>query len=132
MIVTQLNVLLISGRHCCLWCLIRLDQLKKVPADREPILLRTISSICDDHQRFVTAGASQKSNVKLFNNCLLDPIFTKFPLTQVATCIMISNTDIDGELNSYRCVRQGFISLWESSRDCMSSWRVTATSWMCQ
>ena len=54
----------------------------KPPNVRGPVVARTVQSICDDHEKFVNAGAQLK-NVKLFNNCIAEPFFKTFPLTQV-------------------------------------------------
>lgn len=76
---------LTSGRHCCLWCHIRQDQLISPPVVRDEVSTvtpRTVQSICNDHRRFKNAGSVLK-NVKMFNNCLNEPFFPNFPLTQV-------------------------------------------------
>ena len=65
-----------------MWCLIKQDELISPPDVHGPVTLRTVHSICDDHKRFVNAGSILK-NVKNFNNCLNEPFFQKFPLTQV-------------------------------------------------
>ena len=58
-----------SGRHCCLWCHIRQDQLIEPPSVPGPVAARTTQSICKDHQKFVDAGALYK-DAKFYNNCM--------------------------------------------------------------
>lgn len=70
------------GRHCCIYCLIRQDQLNIPPEVRGAISLRTIESICRDHKRFLDSGA-KLNNAKHHNNCINEPFFNNFPLTQV-------------------------------------------------
>ena len=107
------SYILILGRHCCLWCLIKQDQLKLSPAVRPAIQLRTISSILADNQRFVDAGSNPK-NVKHFNNCLLEPLLTNFPLTQVHI-LYIQYIEQCAKIHSYRCVLLDFTYPWASS-----------------
>ena len=72
----------IQGRHCCLWCLIRQDQLIHSPSTRGAVASRTVESIVGDNKKFVDAGADLRK-AKLFNNCINEPFFKTFPLTQV-------------------------------------------------
>ena len=72
------------GRHCCLWCHIRSDQLKLQPASRGPIQPRSTHSIVSDHDRFMAAGGNIK-NAKSFNNCISRPFFPQLYLSQVCT-----------------------------------------------
>lgn len=84
-----------TGRYCCLWCHIRQDQLIIPPSVRGAVIPRSTQSICDDHQKFVDAGSKLKS-AKHFNNCISQPFFTNFPLTQVNTtqlCAYITTSD---------------------------------------
>ena len=64
-------------RHCCLWRLIKQDQLSSPPAVRGPVTCRTVESIVADHQQF------NLKDVKKFNNCLKEPFFPNFSLSQV-------------------------------------------------
>ena len=75
----------LSGRHCCLWCLVRSDQLKVPPSLRGPVQLRTTESIVRDHERFTDAGGNLR-NAKAYNNCICQPFFPTLDLTQVRTC----------------------------------------------
>ena len=70
-----------SGRHCCLWCLAKSDQLKNPPS----FTPRTTDTILSDHHRFVAAGANLK-RAKEFNNAIDEPFFRELPIDQVNTC----------------------------------------------
>ena len=74
--------MLTPGWHCCLWCLIKKDQLKKDPSQRGPIEARTIDLICNDYERFNKAGKNH-NKAKLFNNVIEEPFFPSISLTQV-------------------------------------------------
>ena len=69
------------GRHCCLWCDIRSDQLKISRADRQWLEKRTLESLKSDHNDFLKAGADLKK-AKLYNN-IMSQHFFDIPLTQV-------------------------------------------------
>lgn len=73
---------LLSGRHCCLWCLVQSSHLKTPPSFRPPAVLRTTKSISRDYERFEKAGKNIKE-AKHFNNAIEKPFFTSIPLTQV-------------------------------------------------
>ena len=88
----------ISGRHCCLWCLIKQGQLCSPPVVRGPATSRTVQSICADHQQFISAGSILK-NVKNFSNCLNEPFFRNFPLSQVSFRCSIDRQIIMLDLN---------------------------------
>ena len=80
--VTVRSLTFTSGRHCCLWCHIKQGQLIEPPSVRGPVAARTIQSICEDNQKFINAGADLK-DAKLYNNCICEPFFKNFPLSQV-------------------------------------------------
>lgn len=44
------------GRHCCLWCVIKSQQLKESSSTRRQITPRSIDSIANDYEGFVKAG----------------------------------------------------------------------------
>ena len=44
------------GRHCCLWCVIKSQQLKESSSTRRRITPRSIDSIANDYEGFVKAG----------------------------------------------------------------------------
>ena len=71
-----------EGRHCCLWCLIKLDQLKEAPSVRGPVQGRTTQSIVSDNANFVHDGQNMKK-AKQFNNAIDTPFFPCIPLDQV-------------------------------------------------
>ena len=86
-----------SGRHCCLWCLARSDQLKNPPSSFTP---RTTDTIISDHHRFVAAGANLK-RAKEFNNTIDEPFFRELPIDQVNTC----NITFQYQINRWLCCR---------------------------
>ena len=71
----------LSGRHCCLWCHIKGSDLKTPPSVRGPVVLRSLSTMATDLQRFEQSGKSIKY-VKEFNNVLYQNFFN-IPLDQV-------------------------------------------------
>lgn len=58
-----------SGRHCCLWCLIKSDLMKIPRGVRGRSPLRTLASITTDHNRYCTAGSNLKK-AKEYNNVI--------------------------------------------------------------
>ena len=70
------------GRHCCLWCLIRTDQLKLPPSQCGSVETRTTDSIMRDYHNFVENGGNIK-NAKLYNNVICKPFFPSIDLSQV-------------------------------------------------
>ena len=68
------------GRHPCLWCLRRSDDLKKFTSPGDE---RTTEGILRDHQQFLRAGGNLKE-AKNYNNAVNEPFF-KLPLSQVST-----------------------------------------------
>ncbi len=73
----------ITGRHCCLWCLVTSSQLKNPPSS---VKLRTTDSIIGENSRFKAAGGDFKK-AKDFHNCVREPFFRNIPLNQVRTII---------------------------------------------
>lgn len=69
---------ILIGRHCCLWCLIKSEELKNPPAN---VPSRSTGSILSDHRSFIADGGNLK-RAKNFNNCVREPFF-KIPLNQV-------------------------------------------------
>ena len=72
---------IITGRHNCLWCLIKSEELKTPQAQCSGIAKRTLSQIKADHQRFLDAGANHQK-AKEFNN-VMAPHFFDIDITQV-------------------------------------------------
>ena len=74
---------MLTGRHCCLWCHIRQDQLKSnlTPALLADSNLRTLDTILSDHKDFMASGGDHKK-VKEFHNAVYEPFFD-LPLDQV-------------------------------------------------
>ena len=71
-----------SGRHCCLWCDITYQQLQ-VPQDMRGLSSnRTLQSLDDDLQRFLTVGHGNIKKAKEFNNVIRPRAFD-IPLDQV-------------------------------------------------
>lgn len=125
---TQLYSYIHPGRHCCLWCLITLDQLILPPDVRGAVQFRTVQSICDDHRRFEQAGSVLK-NVKHYNNCLNPPFFSNFPLSQVTSVCTVKSTTQIIILDPYRCALPGYTLPWVSSSAFLSCWRMIAICW---
>ena len=74
--------MLSSGRHCCLWCLIRTDQLKTSPSARGLVDMRTTRTIVGDYQKFKEGGGNIKK-AKQYNNVICEPFFPTIDLSQV-------------------------------------------------
>lgn len=71
----------LSGRHCCLWCLITSSDLKIPLSQRGHFLLRSLDSLQKDHQRYLSAGGDIRK-AKYHNN-VLGPAFFNIPLEKV-------------------------------------------------
>ena len=68
------------GRHCCLWCSIKSDDLA-TPKSQRQTPLRTLSTLRDKHE-FLRAGGNLKK-AKLHENVIGNRFFDT-PLTQVS------------------------------------------------
>ena len=103
-----------SGRHPCLWCLIKSCEMKIPLSSRGHSTKRTVEGILNDHQKFLSAGGNLKK-AKLFNNCISKPFFN-IPISQVHT----SNTRLTHQLHvltiNNRCVCLDYTSPRGSSR----------------
>ena len=62
------------GRHNCLWCTIPSSHLKLPLHQRGAYPVRTLSSLKEDHAKFVAAGGNI-SQAKNYNNVISSPIF---------------------------------------------------------
>ena len=89
----------IIGRHCCLWCTVTSAQLKiplcdwkKLPEKHRP-KPRTLSSLKEDHGKFIAAG-DDLSKAKEHNNVIRPAIFD-IPLEQVIGYLLFSNLNED-------------------------------------
>ena len=119
------QLLILLGRHCCLWCLITQEQLKLPPSTRGPVTARTTKSISEDYEKFQKAGANPKM-VKHYNNCVNKPFFPSMPLSQVCTWqyyMYLCYT----YLTIIRCAPQDCTSHWAFSYGCLCSWKMRAT-----
>ena len=76
---TCINNVYVTGRHCCLWCLIKAEQLHLDPSEHGPVQSRTTESITEDHNHFKQDGSNIK-RAKLFNNAVGLPLFPAIPL----------------------------------------------------
>ena len=122
------HVVDVLGRHCCLWCHIRTDQLKTPPTVHGPILLRSSESIVEDYKRFIEAGGNIKK-AKAFNNCIyahhFPPILiflryaVKYALNIERMCMCVD----------CRSVRQDYTSPWGFSIGCLNYLKRHAMSW---
>ena len=81
---------LLTGKHCCLWCLATQADLKTPLEQRGRLQTRSIQSLRDDHQRFRDSGGNLR-HAKLFNNSIGQPIFD-IPLEKVKTDSNIIHT----------------------------------------
>ena len=57
------------GRHCCLWCEITSDKLKIPLTKRGYSNPRSLSTLRQDHERFIQGGGNVKT-AKKFNNVI--------------------------------------------------------------
>ena len=73
-----------AGRHPCLWCTIRVDQLKQPRHARGKLPPRTLDSLQADYLQFATTGKGDIRKAKEFNN-VIGPVFFNVPLSQVHT-----------------------------------------------
>ena len=105
---TFTHVYFTKGRHCCLWCHIQYDQLKDPPLVRGPVHLRTVDTIRNDHQRFLSDGGNLK-RAKFFNNAINLPFFPSIPLEQVRNLKHTCKYKHHLLYPYYRCVPLGFI-----------------------
>ena len=80
----------LTGRHCCLWCHIRQDQLKSelTPGLLASSNLHTLDTIINDHNRFVANGGDHK-RAKDYHNALCEPFFD-IPLNQVTIATSVT------------------------------------------
>ena len=76
---------LLTGRHPCLWCEIRADEMSTPASMREPSKPRSLQSLEADYSAFVAAGGDIR-RAKNYNN-VIAPYFFKITLDQVYTCI---------------------------------------------
>ena len=85
MIVNNLLInvytLCLSGRHCCLWCHIRTNDMQVPRKTRGPSRERSLDTLAHDHQQYLAAGGNIR-NAKDFNN-VIGPYFFEIPLNQV-------------------------------------------------
>lgn len=71
------------GRHCCLWCDIKKDNLKCAPTDRDDDpTLRSLESLEKDHSDFMSVGKGDLRKAKEHNN-VIGKAFFNIPLGQV-------------------------------------------------
>ena len=69
------------GRHCCLWCHIKSDQLKVAKHIRGTCRERSLATLDEDYSQFMAAGGDIR-NAKDHNN-VIAPYFFEVPLDQV-------------------------------------------------
>lgn len=62
-------MVILPGRHCCLWCLIKSDSMKIPRGVRGRSSPRTLTSIKDDHDRYCVDGSNLKK-AKEYNNVI--------------------------------------------------------------
>lgn len=64
----SLMVNLVSGRHCCLWCQIKHEDLIVPRSQREKQTPRSLQNIKNNYQCFMTEGHGDLKMAKFFNN----------------------------------------------------------------
>ena len=89
-IFNTLSALPKTGRHSCLWCLIKSSDMRTPLSSRGESTRRTVQGIIDDHERFVKAGGDIRK-AKEYNNCIAKPFFD-IPISQVLLIHSKSNT----------------------------------------
>ena len=77
-------LVLIIGRHCCLFCTITKAEMQEL---HQPYPIRTLESLKLDFQKFEADGANLK-NAKFYNNAIDNPLFN-IPLDQVTVIISL-------------------------------------------
>ena len=115
-------VLFLLGRHCCLWCLITQEQLKLPPSTRGSVTARTTKSICEDHEKYVKAGANPKM-AKHHNNCISKPFFSLPCLCHRCVHDNITSYTLHIPYVNIRCAPQDYTSHWASSYDYLCFWK---------
>ncbi|XP_066286471.1 uncharacterized protein [Branchiostoma lanceolatum] len=69
------------GSHPCLWCHIKLDELKDKDDRRLHIPPRTLESLAEDHRKFITVGKGKLKDAKHYNNAVC-PVMYAVPIEQ--------------------------------------------------
>ena len=81
----RILIIILSGRHCCLWCRIERGQLKEFPSKRtEQPVLRDLHTIAAAHSDFVSKGEGNLKVAKKYFNAIATPFFN-IPVDQVST-----------------------------------------------
>lgn len=70
------------GRHCCLWCTVTYTNLQEPLAKRGKSSLRTLATLEQDYDSFLTQGKGNINLAKDYNNVIRPPIFS-IPLDMV-------------------------------------------------
>ena len=112
-----LRIFTTIGRHCCLWCHIKQQDLKLAPTT--PHEGRSLATLTRAHSDFVSKGKSDHSKVKEYFNVLAPPILV-IPLDQVIKQDVAITFKF---LNLYRSASQGSISAWGFFTGCSTSLR---------
>ena len=79
--VVHALLLIIVGRHCCLWCTIDRQSMQHTPAERGAFPLRTLEMLTREYGNFHHQGS--KVQAKDFKNVIGEALF-QVPLDQVA------------------------------------------------
>ena len=82
-LIAFIKFVLLSGRHCCLYCEISKEEMKIARYDKRKSTLRTLQTSTDDYKKFTSLGSNIK-NAKLCNN-VIDKFMFNIPNEQVIT-----------------------------------------------
>ena len=91
-ILRNAYTLCLSGRHSCLWCHIRTDDMKVPRKTRGPSQERSLDTLAHDYQQYLAAGGDIRK-AKDFNN-VIGPYVFEIPLNQVR--YMLPNAKVRG------------------------------------
>ena len=80
-LVAFIESVLLSGRHCCLYCEISKEEMKIAQNDRGKSTPHTLQTLTNDYEKFTNLGSNIK-NAKLCNN-VIDKFMFNIPIEQV-------------------------------------------------
>ena len=75
-----------AGRHPCIWCIIRADQMKQPRQERGTLQPRSLESLEADYLCFQGNGKSDIRKAKEYNN-VIRQVFFNIPLSKVSSLI---------------------------------------------
>ena len=78
-----------TGRHCCLYCEVSSEEMKKPLNQRRRSPSRTLDSLQRDYLQFSNQGGGNLKNAKHHNNVIASTLFN-IPISQVYTYIYLA------------------------------------------